>query len=189
MTSLNFSTHKNIMSRLMISIQYKPQNQNEAELLIDSYFKSFESSGMTEENLIKVAGILITSWAPSFGRKFPSVKEFLDIGKVSVSTIANKAHTALRWKIMHEGSNMPISLGVEHRHFVAMECIRRMGGWVVVAQQGVESWNKNESRFCGMYEGIFYDDDISKKPLLGTSDRKNAEFLANYNTNQIEGSA
>lgn len=185
MTSLNFSTHKNIMSRLMISIQYKPQNQNEAELLIDSYFKSFEASGMTEENLIKVAGILITSWSPSFGRKFPSVKEFLDIGKVSVSSTAKKAHSAVKWKIMNEGSNMPISLGSQHRHFVAMECLRRMGGWVVVAQQGIQSWDKNESRFCKLYEEIFNDTDIPNKPLLGSSDARNTEFLATYNTNQI----
>ena len=186
MTSLSFSTHKNIMARLMISIQYKPQNQSEAELLIDSYFKSFEASGMTNENLIKVAGILITSWNPSFGRKFPSVKEFLDIGKVSVSSTAKKAHSAVKWKIINEGANMPISLGVEHRHFVAMECIRRMGGWSVVAQQGVESWNKNENRFCKLYEDIFNDSDIPKKPLLGSSDARNAEFLENYNTSQIE---
>jgi hypothetical protein len=170
----------------MLSFQYHLPSAKDASELIDTYFQSFKAAKMNNEHLVKAAGRLVFSWKPEYGRKFPTVKEFIDITGVSPSSIAKKAHTYLKIQIMKVGGYECLDLGKEHRHLVAMEAIRKMGGWFVVCQNGLQEFDRNKDRFCKEFEDLYYQTDIPIKPLLCGSDARNVEFLLEYNSNQIE---
>ena len=183
---LSKETVDNILRRLMLAFQYKPSTENEYKEMLSLYYNSLSKSGVSEKKLIDVAGNMVFTWKPEFGRKFPSVKEIVDKAGVSPISIAEKAHGVIKNKIMTVGGYEPLSLGFDHRHFVAMEVIRKMGGWFAVCQQGPEVWENNKNRFKEKFEQLYYEKEIPKKPLLGQSDLRNQEFLSEYNKNQIE---
>lgn len=172
---------------MMICFQYKPQTAEEAKDLFETYYQALSKSEITDEQFANVAGRLVLSWKPDFGRKFPSVKEISDLSGVSAQAIAEMAHRALKSKIMSVGGYGCLDLGKEHKHFVAMDAVRKLGGWFAVCQQGIEQWEKNKKRFCAEFEDIYYSGKVTKRPLLCGSDLRNQEFLAEYNKNQIEG--
>lgn len=172
----------------MICYQYKPQNENEAKELIESYYKALSKIEINDELFAKTSARLLYSWKPEFGVKFPPLSDFVDLAGVSPSSIAEKAHRVLKNKILKVGGYEPLDLGKEHKHFVAMEAIRKMGGWFAVCQQGVEQWEKNKKRFSELFEDLYYE-KVPHKPLLCGSDLKNQEFLAKYNKNQIDNTA
>lgn len=176
----------NVLRKMMLAFQYKPSTQNEYNELFSLYYNSFNESKITEKQLLDVAGRIIFTWEPNFGKKFPSVKKIIDLAGISASSIAEKAHSVIRGKIMKVGGYEPVDLGKEHRHFVAMESIRKMGGWFAICQKGVEEWSRNKPRFIHEFEELYYTTDVPEKPLLGGSDLRNQEFLAEYNKNQIE---
>lgn len=171
---------------LAIAVGYSFENKEDRVAALRIYYSTLESNGFTDEEWHKCVERMITTFKPQYGVKFPPVKDFLDMSGLSVLSISEKAHRYVKNKIMTVGGYMPISFGKEHRHFVAMESIRRMGGWFAICQKGVQEWDNNKSRFVKIYEELFYDMEVPQKPLLGASDKKNQEFLAEYNGNQIE---
>jgi hypothetical protein len=184
---LAYNEFKQIMKKMMICFQYKPQTQEEAKELFETYYQSLSKLKVTKDQFANVAGRLVLSWKPEFGRKFPAVSEITDLIGVSAQSIAETAHSVLKSKIMTIGGYDVLDLGKEHRHFVAMEAVRKMGGWFAVCQNGVEQWERNKKRFCTEFENIYYSGNVPKKPLLCGSDLRNQEYLAKYNSNQIEG--
>jgi len=182
---LAYNHFKEVMKKMMISFQYKPQTAEEAKDLFDTYYKSLSKLNVTDEQFSNVAGRLVLSWKPSFGRKFPVLSEISDLIGVSAHSIAEKAHRALKIKILKVGGYDCLDLGKEHKHFVAMEAVRKLGGWYAICQQGIEQWEKNKKRFCTEFEDLYYSGSVPKKPLLCGSDLRNQEFLAKYNKNQI----
>lgn len=183
---LAYNHFKEVMKKMMLCFQYKPQTADEAKELFETYYNALSKSEITDEQFSNVAGRMVLSWSPQFGRKFPSVKELSDLAGVSAQSIAEKAHRALKIKILKVGGYSCLDLGKEHKHFVAMEAIRRLGGWFAICQQGVEQWEKNKKRFCTEFEDLYYSGKVPQKPLLCGSDLRNQEFLARYNKNQIE---
>ena len=141
---LAYNHFKDVMKKMMLCFQYKPQTAEEAKDLFETYYQALSKSEITEEQFSNVAGRMVLSWKPEYGRKFPSVKEIIDLAGVSTSSIAKKAHRALKIKIMKVGGYDCLDLGKEYRHFVAMEAVRKMGGWFAVCQNGVEQWEKNK---------------------------------------------
>lgn len=190
MTSLNSTTHEIIMVKLMTSFQYKPQSKEEAKDLIDTYFKSFSKMGITDEILKNVAQRLILSWRPSYGVKFPFVKDFIDLAGVSASSIAERAFKGIRSRISETGNYKPLTLGekpeAEHKRSVAFAVINHMGGWSSIGKSGIKVWDKREKEFLDLYEGFYYKEVPKIDYLLGNSNLNNQEFLEKYNTNQIE---
>ena len=159
----------------MICFQYKPEKIEDAKKMIDTYFSALNESKITDDQMIFVSGKLLLTWTPSFGRKFPTVKEFLDISGLSASSIAEKAHKAIKNAILRVGAYEVLFLGNEHRHAVAHECIRQMGGWPKVCQSGLQDWDKQKERFCKIFEEKYYE-KIENKPVLCLSDNKNIEY-------------
>ena len=185
-TILSKEVLDNVLRRLMLAFQYKPTSQNEYNETFNLYYNSLKESGITEKQLLDVSGKLVFTWKPEYGRKFPTVKEFVDLAGVSAQSIAKVAHGALKIKIMKVGGYECLDLGKEHKHFVAMEAVRKMGGWFVICQKGVEEWERNKARFCTEFENLYYSGKVPKRPLLCGSDLRNTEFLENYNSKQIE---
>jgi len=171
---------------LCISVGYQFEDEQTRIETLRVYFEMLSKNHFTDEGWNNTVNKLILSWKPEYGRKFPTVKEVLDVAGVSPSSIAEKAHKAIKSRIFKCSPYEPQDFGKEHRHFVAMEVIRIMGGWFTVCQSGPEKWEKNKVRFLKEFEDIYYRTDIPKKPLLGQSDKVNQEFLAEYNKNQIE---
>jgi hypothetical protein len=158
------------------SFVFRFKNSQEEQETLRVYHHSL-SKYMTDEDWRKSINKLILTWIPEFGRSFPTVKDFLDAVGLSPEEIAKKAHAVLKIKILKYGGYEAITLGSEHRHYVAMEAVRRMGGWFNVAQSGIESWERNKERFCREYVDLYFSDAIPKTPLLGGSDLVNQRFL------------
>ena len=189
MTLLNFTTHEKILSKMMISFQYRPQTQQEAKELIETYFKSFSKIGIDDTILSNVAERLIYTWKPQFGVKFPPVKDFIDIAGVSASSIGEKAFKAIESRIKTLGNYHPLELGekpeAEHKRSVTFEVIRLMGGWVTIATSGATVWEKRKGEFLSLFEGLYYKDIPVTDYLLGSSNIQNDKVIAKYNKNQI----
>lgn len=171
----------------MISFQYKPQTAEEVRDLFDTYYQSLSKSEITDKQFTDVAGRIVLSWKPDFGRKFPSVKEFVDIAGVSASVIAEKAYNGIRGQIIEHGYNgqLFLSKSPAHRHHVAFKVISIMGGWVAITTAGVKKYNERKDEFIKLYQDFYYKEVPRVEYLLGSSDLSNERFLANYNSNQI----
>jgi hypothetical protein len=174
---------------LCVAVGYSTPKSDE-QFMLKVYYRKLKEKGFNDDLWVKTINRLIDCWKPEYGVEFPSVAEVLSLSGMSVSSIAKSAHKALEWKIKNVGYDGSFVLSkdgkTEHKHYVAMEAVRRMGGWQNVASQGPYEWAKNLNRFCDIYEELFYSDNIPQKPLLGFSDLKRSEFLAEYNKNQIE---
>jgi hypothetical protein len=188
MTLLNFDLCKTIISKMMISMQYKPQTAKEAEELIETYYKSFAKCGMDDKLMKSTAETLVLSYKPQYGRKFPAVVDFLDIAGLSASVIAENAFKGIRNRIKEYGMyrTLQLSENAQHRHHVAFKIIELMGGWMHIAGSGVRVWDEKKDHFKEMYESFYHKDVPEVEYLLGSSTEENKRFLAEYNKNQIE---
>ena len=169
---------------LAISLGCKFDKEDEISRL-RVYYNILKENGYTDEMWEKSINRMIQTFEPKFGKFYPSTKDFLDMGGMSVSERAKKAHRFPKEEIKNRGYTLPPRFKNKHSHNVAKECIRRLGGWCAVCQDSLMEWDRKLDEFVKLYEELYFGEQ-SEKPLLGHSDLKNQEFLAEYNKNQIE---
>ena len=165
---------------MCIAVDHKFEDETGALRL---YYTTLKDSGYTDELWTKNINRMIQTFRPSYGVNFPLLKDFLDMGGMSVSVKSKIAHKFTYGQIRDIGYNAPPMFKNKHSHNVAKECIRKMGGWRSICEDGVKIWNEREQEFIGLYEKLYFEEP-SEKPLLGSSDLRNQEFLTEYNKNQ-----
>jgi len=150
-------------------------SDEEMQDVLKVYYKTLCDEKMNDDIFNETVQKLIRTWTPEFGKKFPTIKDLLNTAGLSVESISEKAHGAIRKAIMAVGAYEPLSLGKEHRHAVAHETIRRMGGWPTVCQNGIQEWDRNKERFLRIYSELYFQ-KVENKHLLCLSDNKNIEY-------------
>ena len=148
------------------------------------YYNTLKENGYTDEMWETAVNRMIQTFKPQYGNTYPILKAFLDIGGMSVSERAKRAHKYTYSQIKDMGYTCPPEFKNCHSHNVAKECIRSFGGWYAICQNGLHEWDKTLSKYIETFEKLYFKEP-SQQPLLGHSDLRNQEFLAKYNKNQI----
>ena len=169
---------------LCISVGYRFTSEQERKDHLRVFYQTLSKNGFTDIIWEESVNKMILNWDTNFGRKLPTVKDFLDLNGLSVSVIAESAHKGVKNLIMSIGGYEPVSFGKKHKHNVAHAVVREMGGWYQICQNPTE-WDKRKGQFIKTFERLFYDEVPVDKPLLGKSTEANARFLAEYNNNQL----
>lgn len=99
-------------------------------------------------------------------------------------TIALKAYEAVESSIKKVGLYSPISLGFEHRHYVAHAVIRKMGGWILIAGAGVKVFRNKREKFISLYIEMYNHEQV-ESPLFGASTIHNEKFISDYKIREL----
>lgn len=180
---LNKNIFDKIFRRLMLAFQFKPTTENEYNEMFALYFNTFSRHKLTDQQIINVGAKLIMNWKPEYGRKFPTVSDFLSLEGALPSQVAKKALKWLKKKKIKTGPYRPLEIknNNDRKSLLIIQTVHELGGWINYCSLMYDEEKKFDIQFLETYERNYYDDKCihDKHYLLGLSDMKNNELLKN----------
>lgn len=166
----------NCFDFLVANFGYRFESEQEAMVKRKAFYDFLSANDFTDELIRRSTNNLAGSFRPEYGRRFPTVADFLTAVGAGPEALAEKAlKYAKKRAITHAGE--PLVPKNTKKSLVMVDTIREMGGWVKFCRCERDSEGKRDNAFKATYIRKYNNGDFNHeiKPLLGPSDYNNSQ--------------
>jgi hypothetical protein len=180
MDKIKFNT---AFSALVKALRYEFKDESDLKQTKAVYFEYLSQRyGFDDDKFQKSVNYLISNFDNSFGRKFPTVRDFLNASGDSPDIKANKALSIVRKAIKRAGQYKTIAWGKSAGYRAIGETIESLGGWPKVC------CDLNDNDFKNVFIKNYMDGMLSESHTysIGQHDLNNGTFSSLYRVTNFD---